>query len=69
MNGLGSLVHKELANLDLVNELFGYLVIWLWEILGPIIKESRIRYNQPESLEWFQYLYEEIIKYRKENKT
>ena len=66
MNGLGSLVHKEYANIDLVDELFGYMVIWLWEILRPIIIGSRIRYNQPESLEWFEYLYNEIIKYRKE---
>jgi len=63
-NGLGSLVHKEFASLDLVDELFGYMVIWLWEILGPIIVESRTRYNQPESLEWFEYLYNEIQKCR-----
>jgi hypothetical protein len=65
-NGLGSLVHQEFASLDLVDELFGYMIIWLWEIIEPIIVESRIRYNQPESLKWFEHLYKEIIKYRKE---
>ena len=64
-NGLGSLVHKQYASIDLVDELFGYMVIWLWEILKPIINESRIQYNQPQSLEWFEYLYNEIFKYRK----
>jgi hypothetical protein len=63
-NGLGSLLHKGFASLDLVDELFGYMVIWLWEILRPIIVESRTRYNQPESLEWFEYLYNEIQTFR-----
>jgi hypothetical protein len=40
------------------------MVIWLWEILRPIIVESRTRYNQPESLEWFEYLYNEIQTFR-----
>lgn len=59
-NGLGSLVHKEFASLDLVDELFGYMVIWLWEILEPIIVEERKLFNQPKSLEWFEYLYNQI---------
>ena len=63
-NGLGSLLHKGFASLDLVDELFGYMVIWLWEIMRPIIVESRTRYNQPESLEWFEYLYNEIQTFR-----
>jgi len=59
-NGLGSLVHKEFASLDLVDELFGYMVIWLWEILEPIFVEERKLFNQPKSLEWFEYLYNQI---------
>ena len=52
MNGLGSLVHKEYASIGLVDELFGYIVIWLWEILRPIIIESRKRYARAHLKIW-----------------
>lgn len=62
-NGLGVLLHKGLADIDLVNKLFGYMVIWLWEIIEPVILVGRELYNQPKTLEWYEYLYNEIMKY------
>jgi hypothetical protein len=63
-NGLGVLLHKGLADIDLIVELFGYMAIWLWEIIQPVIIAGRELYNQPKSLEWCEYLYSELIKYR-----
>jgi len=61
-NGLGVLVHNDLADLRVVEELFGYMIPWMWEILEPIIQAEREHYGQPRSLEWFEYLYNEMRK-------
>lgn len=61
-NGLGVLVHNDLADLSVVEELFGYMIPWLWEILEPLIQAEREHFGQPRSLEWFEYLYNEMRK-------
>jgi hypothetical protein len=66
-NGLGVLLHKGLADIDLIVELFSYMVIWLWEIIEPVIIAGRELFDQPESLEWYEYLYKELVKYRDEH--
>ena len=66
-NGLGVLLHKGLADIDLIVELFGYMVIWQWEIIEPVITAGRELYGQPKTLEWYEYLYKELIKYRDEH--
>lgn len=59
-NGIGVLLHKKLANIELVDDLFGYMVKWLWEIMKPIVEGERKRVNHPEHLKWFEYLYNEM---------
>ncbi|MHA2163893.1 MAG: DUF4760 domain-containing protein [Candidatus Thorarchaeota archaeon] len=59
-NGLGVLVNQELADFEVVSKLFGYAVVWIWEILEPMIIGEREKFNQPKSLEWFEYLYHRI---------
>ena len=59
-NGIGVLVHKGLADLEMVDELFGYIVIWIWEKLEPFILSGREVFDQPKSMEWFEYLYNQI---------
>ena len=61
-NGIGVLLQSRLADIKLVDKLFGYMVIWLWEIMKPIVEGERRSYNQPKSLEWFEYLYNEVKK-------
>ena len=61
-NGIGVLLQSKLADVKLVDKLFGYMVIWLWEIMKPIVEGERRSYNQPKSLEWFEYLYNEVKK-------
>jgi hypothetical protein len=61
-NGIGVLLQSNLADIELIDKLFGYMVIWLWEILKPIVEAERKATNQPKSLEWFEYLYNEMKK-------
>jgi len=61
-NGIGVLVQSQLADIKLVDKLFGYMVIWLWEIMKPMVEGARKQFNQPKSLEWFEYLYNEMHK-------
>jgi hypothetical protein len=63
-NGLGVLVHRELADLEMVDELFGYIVIWIWEKLEPFILRGREVFGQPKSMEWFEALYKQIMPLR-----
>jgi hypothetical protein len=65
-NGIGVLLQSKLADIELVDKLFGYMVIWLWEIMKPIVEGERRSYNQPKSLEWFEYLYNEMKKRRQQ---
>ena len=61
-NGIGVLLNEKLADIELINKLFGYMTIWIWEVLKPVVEGGRKQFNQPKSLEWFEYLYNEIKK-------
>jgi hypothetical protein len=61
-NGLGLLVHKELADIELVNDFLGYGVVIAWEKMKPLAYGWRREYNMPKSFGWFEYLYNEIKK-------
>ena len=67
-NGIGVLLQSKLADIKLVDRLFGYMVIWLWEIMKPIVEGERKSYNQPKSLEWFEYLYNEMRTFQQSKK-
>jgi hypothetical protein len=61
-NGIGVLLQSKLADIKLIDKLFGYIVITLWEKLKPVIEGTKKQSNQPRSLEWFEYLYNEMKK-------
>ena len=61
-NGIGVLVQSQLADIKLVDKLFGFMVIWLWEIMKPMVEGARKQFKVPKSLEWFEYLYNEMKK-------
>jgi len=61
-NGIGILLRKKLADIELVDDLFGYMIIWLWEAMKPIVYGERKQFKQPRSLQWFEYLYNEMHK-------
>lgn len=43
------------------------MVVWLWEFIEPIIVAGRGLYDQPKTLEWYEYLYKELVKYREKH--
>ena len=61
-NGIGVLLQSKLADIALVDKLFGYMVISLWEKLKPVIEGMKRQSDEPRSLEWFEYLYNEMKK-------
>jgi hypothetical protein len=63
-NMVGVLLHRKLVDIKVVDDLFGYNVIWIWEKMSPIWEGVRKDLDVPKSLEWFEYLYYEIKKMR-----
>jgi hypothetical protein len=62
-NGMGLLLHSRLVDIDQVDDLFGYAIIWMWEIVKPVIFEGyRPQPKMQKSMQWFEYLYNEIEK-------
>jgi hypothetical protein len=59
-DGIGVLVYRNLIDIQLVDDLMSSAVIWLWEKVGPIVKERRIKRNRPQIWEWVEYLYYKI---------
>ena len=62
INGIGLLVHKKLADIGTVDDLFGYGVIFIWEHIEPLVKGWRKQLDLPKSFGWFEYLYNELKK-------
>ena len=60
MNGLGFIVHRRFVSIDMIEELFGYGVVFQWKILGPLVLGWRAELNTPESFGWFEYLAKEL---------
>jgi hypothetical protein len=58
--GMGLLVHRELAYFDVVDELVSGPIKSTWEKMKPIIEGYRKQYDQPQFCEWFEYLYNEM---------
>lgn len=63
--GVGLLVKRNLLDISMVDELFGVFLVILWEKMGPHEMESRERFNLPNLYSNFEYLYNEIMKFRK----
>jgi hypothetical protein len=62
-NGMGLLLHNRIADIDQVDDLFGYAVVWMWEKVKPIIIEGyRSQPKMQKSMRWFEYLYKEMKK-------
>jgi hypothetical protein len=60
--GIGVLVKRELINIDLVDDLFSGPISDTWEKIKPIVEGRRIQRKSPQTLEWFEYLYNEMKK-------
>ena len=58
--GIGVLVHRGLIDVTFVDDLMSGATMRYWEKIAPVVKESRIRDNFPQMLEWVEYLYNQI---------
>jgi hypothetical protein len=61
-NGIGYLVYYKFADVEQVDDLFGYGVITMWEKTKPLVEGWRKQLNIPKSTRWFEYLYNEMKK-------
>jgi hypothetical protein len=60
--GIGILLKRRLIGIELVDDMFTTPIKWTWEKMKDITLEIRKVRNQPEILEWFEYLYNEMQK-------
>jgi len=60
--GIGILLKRKLIDIELVDDMFTTPIKWTWEKMKDITLEWRKVRNQPEILEWFEYLYNEMKK-------
>jgi hypothetical protein len=65
-NGIGVLLQSKLADIKLIDKLFGYMILGIWEGMEPIImgmkKQMRPEAREQRALEGFEYLYNELKK-------
>jgi hypothetical protein len=60
--GIGVLLHKKLADIDLIDDLMSEQIIVTWEKMKPIVEGYRKQYGFKKDLQWFEYLYNEVKK-------
>jgi hypothetical protein len=60
--GIGILLKRKLIEIELVDDMFTTPIKWTWEKIKDIALETRRVRNQPEIVEWFEYLYNEMKK-------
>jgi len=58
--GIGILLRRQLANIDLVDDLFSSDIIITWRKMKPLVEGWRKHFNRPQISEWFEYLYNEM---------
>jgi len=66
--GIGVLVRRNLISMDLVDDLLSSPISDTWEKLKPLIEGRREQLKRPQTMEWFEYLYNEMKK-REQRKT
>ena len=64
MNNLGFLLHDNLIPIRTVNAIVGQFALWHWDKFKEVIQAQREIYNMADFMEWFEYLANEIGKYR-----
>ena len=65
-NLMGFLVKEKIVHLELVDELLGYWVIKNWETIKPLVDGWRKQYDIPELYHWFEYIYNEMQKRKRQ---
>ena len=60
--GIGVLASRKLIKMDLVDDLFTTPILDTWEKMKPLVEGRRERLRRPQTLEWFEYIYNEMKK-------
>ena len=60
--GVGFLLHKRLIDRSIVEAIVGDSASIAWEKLEPVWEGVRKQYNMPKTMNWFEYLYNEMEK-------
>jgi hypothetical protein len=60
--GVGVLLKDKLVDRRMVYDLLYSPIMMYWEKIEPIAKEYRVKYNQPKSFMYLDYLYNEMTK-------
>ena len=65
-NQLGFMLHNKTLDIESLRSIFGGAAgpLWQWHKFESIILEQRRRYNLPELFMWWEYLANEVRKYR-----
>ena len=61
-DGVGTLLHRKLVDIGLVDDLFHTEAKLAWEKTKPIAEGRRIELKEPTIYQWFEYLYNELEK-------
>ena len=60
--GIGVLASRKLIKMDLVDDLFTTPILDTWEKMKTLVEGRRERLRRPQTLEWFEYIYNELQK-------
>jgi hypothetical protein len=60
LEGIGVLLHRQLVDVEVINELFP--VVTLWKKAEPIVLGYRKQTGASQAYGWFEYLYKEVNK-------
>jgi hypothetical protein len=60
--GIGVLLKRKLADIQLIDDLFTSPIRLLWRKMKPLVDDTRKRFGSQEAYEWFEYLYNEMKK-------
>jgi hypothetical protein len=66
LNDLGILLKEKLVDANMVYNSLGGGSIMDWMKWGPIIREQRVRYQNPNWMDFFEYLADEMLRIRKQ---
>jgi hypothetical protein len=59
--GMGLLLKRKLAPLDLIDDLLSGPILLAWPKARPIWVGFRVQYGVPAAAEWFEFLYQSIV--------
>jgi hypothetical protein len=57
---VGVLLNRKLIDIELVDDLFGYMAVPLWEKIKPAVEGLRKQFQTPRSLQKFEYLHDRL---------